>query len=63
MSNPDVSNGFKITSPVHHYVHFSSTMNEFSRQYAVTAQYTTELYPQTIFFPIHLQIVEVFMGK
>lgn len=37
-------------------------MSDFSCQYAVTAKYITEFYPQNNFFPIHLQIV-VFMGK
>jgi hypothetical protein len=35
----------------------------YSCQYAVTAEYTTEFYPQNNFFPIHLQIVELFMCK
>ena len=63
MSIPNVSTGFRITSTVLHNVHSSFTMSEFSCQYADTAQYTTEFYPQNNFFPIHLQIVEVFMGK
>lgn len=33
-----------------HYIHSSSTTSEFSCQYAVIAQYTTEFFPQNNFF-------------